>query len=480
MVRTTLKQQRSPSIQKGIGSLGMRFCLFIIVLLLCSCSEQSENQELSTRDFGELTFAEHIAPIIHTNCTPCHRPGQAGPFSLMTYEDVKAASKMVVYMTQLRQMPPWPADTSYSRFLGERGLNEREIAMISTWVATGRKPGNLENIPSLPEYPEGSMLGTPDHVVWLPDTLALKQGMPDQFLIAKAPFELPQDTFVRAIEFVPGNRELLHHMNGHLINYAPGAKADVFDGETYVDAETTTSIEAYNRMAIPNDDGTYPPLAPSVVNYLPMVTPTILPEGLGGYHFNKKGAFIMNTIHFGPNTKDTTDRSRFNLFFSPTPPERPMRELHIGTLGISDVIPPLVLQPEQKRTFRSSYQLTETISVATINPHMHLLGAEFLAYAVKPDLDTIPLIRINRWDFRWQYFYTFPKLLPIPKGSTIHVFGTFDNTSENVHNPYKPPRRIVAPTDRNMRTTDEMFQFFINYLEHQPGDENISLSQPKD
>jgi hypothetical protein len=319
------------------------------------------------------------------------------------------------------------------------------------------------------------MLGEPDYVVWLTDTLELKGGVADRFLIAKAAFELPQDTFIRAIEFVPGNRELLHHMNGAIVNYRAEAKADPFEGETYVDAETTTSLEAYERLALANDDGTYPPLIPSAVNYLPMVSPAVLPEGLGGYYIKKKGAFLMNTIHFGPNTRDTTDLSRFNLFFAPSPPKRPMKELQIGTLGITKVFPPLVLEPGERKKFRSSFTLPESISVATLNPHMHLLGTEFLAYAVKPDKDTIPLIRINEWDFRWQYFYTFPKLLVIPKGSTIHVFGSFDNTAENKHNPFSPPRRVEAPTDRNMRTTDEMFQFFINYMDYLPGDESISL-----
>jgi hypothetical protein len=59
---------------------------------------------------------------------------------------------------------------------------------------------------------------------------------------------------------------------------------------------------------------------------------------------------------------------------------------------------------------------------------MHLLGKSFVAFAVKPQGDTIPLIRINNWDFRWQYFYTFPKMVHIPAGSTIEVIAVMDNT----------------------------------------------------
>jgi hypothetical protein len=115
---------------------------------------------------------------------------------------------------------------------------------------------------------------------------------------------------------------------------------------------------------------------------------------------------------------------------------------------------------------------------------MHLLGKKFLAFAVTKLGDTIPLIRINDWDFRWQFFYTYKKMLPIPKGSTIYVYGTFDNTKANENNPFDPPRVISERLDRGgsgMRTTDEMFQFIITYVPYKRGDESISLEfQPHD
>jgi hypothetical protein len=118
------------------------------------------------------------------------------------------------------------------------------------------------------------------------------------------------------------------------------------------------------------------------------------------------------------------------------------------------------------------------ISLLTVNPHMHLLGKKFLAYAIKPDGDTIPLIRINNWDFRWQYFYTFKHMIKIPKGSFIYVEGVYDNTTNNPLNPFNPPH-TVSEQKGSMRVTDEMFQFIMTYLPYQNGDENISLENPK-
>jgi len=116
----------------------------------------------------------------------------------------------------------------------------------------------------------------------------------------------------------------------------------------------------------------------------------------------------------------------------------------------------------------------------TINPHMHLLGKSFKAYAINLYNDTIPLIKIDDWNFRWQYFYTFKNPLKITGGSEIVVEATYDNTIKNPDNPFNPPRLISERVGFNgqgsMRTTDEMLQFIINYLPYQKGDENINLN----
>src|SRR5262249_44716568 len=37
----------------------------------------------------KVTFSEHVAPLVFTSCTGCHRPGEAAPFSLLNYRDVQ-------------------------------------------------------------------------------------------------------------------------------------------------------------------------------------------------------------------------------------------------------------------------------------------------------------------------------------------------------------------------------------------------------
>jgi len=445
-------------------------CLGLYVFLFFSCG----NNSTETKSESSITFSGHIASIIHTNCTPCHRPGSAGPFSLINYRDVVRKAKTIRYVTGIGLMPPWPADRNYSYFAGEKGLSAEQISMIAEWVGNGCPIGDSTKIPSPPDYPSGSQIGTPDLVIKMKDPYKITANNKDQFLLMKFPYDLERDTFIRAIEFVAGNKKVVHHVNGFLIQYDANKKKNVFEGAHFVDTDEMDYPKAYEKMKLANDDGTYPMLTSSAVNYLPGVLPILYPPGIGGIRVKKKGAIFLKDIHYGPSSKESMDSSYFNIFFAKEAPKRPLLELQLGTLGVSEIIPPLVIPPNVVKTFRTQVVIAKDISLVTINPHMHLLGQSFWAFAVKPNGDTIPLIRIPKWDFRWQYFYTFKKMVKIPKGSSIQVIGIYDNTKSNPHNPFNPPQ-TVGERAGSMRTTDEMFQFIINYLPYRDGDENISL-----
>jgi hypothetical protein len=442
-----------------------RLLLFLVVLLASCQSRRNANP----------TFSHDIAPIVFKNCVACHRPGEVGPFPLLTYEDVFKKSKTIAAVTKSRFMPPWPADPSYSHFLSERVLTNDEIETIQKWVADGSPPGDLAKAPPVPEFPKESLYGKPDLVVKMRKPVPIPGDNKDHFMVVKIPYELPADRFVRAIQYVPGNRKLIHHMNGHIVQYND-KKKNPSEGPYVVDRGPLKTLEeSYDVLHLLNDDGSYPDLTPSVANYLPGgVSPAGYPNGIGGWKLNRRGAFLMRDIHYGPSPVETQDDSQFNVFFTDKPPARPTKEMQLGTLGISEIIPPLIIPPNVVKTFTTKIVVDEDISLLTVNPHMHLLGKSFEAFAATPDGKTIPLVKIPRWDFRWQYFYTFPKIVKIPKGSTIAAIGIFDNTSNNPNNPFSPPREIIG-TNGSMRVTDEMFQLIITYVPYQQGDENVSL-----
>ncbi len=443
-----------------------------IVLLSVACNNSESIP-------ATVTFTEHVAPILYTNCSICHRPGGSAHFSLVTYEEARKNAGASAYVTKERIMPPWPADPHYTSFKGERILSERDIKILEKWAEEGAPQGPVDKTPALPHYPNGSETGTPDMRIAV-QPYFLKANSSDRFLLVKVPFELPRDTFASLIEYVPGKSNIVHHVNGDMIFYEFEKKTNVFAGERALDMQQDTSklLEAFQRLDLPNDDGTYPVMQKSVVNYLPGALGQKYPDGIGGYKLPRKGVFLLNDLHYGfTNKEDITDSSYINIFFSKTPPERPLQEFQLGTLssfGNAPVLPDLIIQPNTVKPVYSKYTVPEDISILTINPHMHLLGKSFKAYALKPNGDTIRLISIPRWDFNWQYFYTFKKMVKIPKGSTIVAEGVYDNTKQNLNNPFSPPR-LVRDNNGSMKATDEMFQFIVSYLPYREGDENTSL-----
>ncbi len=456
-----------------------RVVLALICLAIISCSEESKQKETSTesanRDFGDLSFWSDAAPIVFDNCTPCHHEGGGAPFPLTKFEDIKKRSKTIRQVIADKYMPPWPANPEFSHFKDEKRLSAHDIQIMLTWIDQGALEGvKPENAPK-PEILPDIDLGEPDLVLPFPDTVFLPGNNKDLFRIAKIPFELETDTIIKAIHFKPGNKQLVHHVNGHLINYNADLKENVEEGEWIIDAEIWNSLEAYKRMKIAHDDGTYPTMRVSAFNYLPGVEAMEYPQGIGGLYLNKKAAILMNTLHYGPSALDTFDNSTIEVYFADGKPERPVLELHMGTQGITSIEPDFIIPANEVKTFRTRYILPQSISVLTVNPHMHLLGKEFKAYAFSNSTqDTIPLIHIPEWDFRWQYFYTYERMLTIPKGYIIEVIATFDNTINNPFNPHNPPKTL-SEAGKNMKTTDEMFQFFVNYLPYKEGDEKIEL-----
>ncbi|MBS3913690.1 MAG: hypothetical protein KG003_04275 [Bacteroidetes bacterium] len=426
-----------------------------------------------------ITFTEHIAPIIYKNCVSCHAENGAAPFPLLTYKQVSKKAKTIAKVTKLRYMPPWPADPGYSHFVNEKYLTDEEIETLQIWVKNGKPEG--PDIP-LPKYEKPnyiSAIGKPDLTLFL-DSVQLFPDLRDRFFLIKIPGKIAQDTFVRAVEFIAGEPDLVHHFNGHLLLFAPDAKKNLWEGDLKTEISAGEYEKDFEKLKLLNDDGTKPFRIHSAVNYLPGVFGTSYPDGIGTFRISSNFIFVGNDLHYGPSDRKVWDKSRINLFFTSKAPERATSEIMLGTNGVSKIEPPLKIPAGKISKHITRFKVENDISVLTVNPHLHMLGKSFLAYAIKPNGDTIPLIRIPEWDFRWQYFYTFQHMVPIPRGSEIIAEAVFDNTTSNPNNPNKPPKEVGERLEfggASMRATDEMFQFIITYTDYRRGDDSVSLQR---
>jgi hypothetical protein len=440
-----------------------KISLLVVLFFVCFTACQENNP----------TYSKHIAPIIYAHCSNCHRPNQIGHFNLLTYEDVQKRAKTILYCVQNKIMPPWPADPNYRHFADENVLSKEEERLLTLWINNNCPQGNAAETPPVPRF-QASLLGKPDTTIYVKPSI-IKGDWSDQFLLVKVPFELPKETYVHTIEYVPGNTKVVHHVNADLVKYNDALKKNIFDGEWIQNnPDDSTVRQLYKKMGLLHDDDSYPTLHRNATNYLPGVITPVFPDGIGDVQLAKKNAFILSDLHYGPFYEKTIDSSKINLFYSKSPPQRTVQEFQLGTLGIAPNDPPLILPPNKITTIRSQYKLPNDISIITINPHMHLLGKSFLAFAVQPNGDTIPIVRIPKWDFNWQNFYKPINPIVLKAGSTIYAVGQYDNTSNNPFNPNKPPQ-IVTDKAGTMRTTDEMFQLIISYMDYKAGDEKIKL-----
>jgi len=422
----------------------------------------------------KIDYHTHIKPILQKNCIPCHQAGGAAPFSLDNFERVRNKAKTIVKVTESGYMPPWPADPAWSHFLGEKVLSRDEKEMLRRWFESGAQEG-------IPGKDNGAAIAAinrkaPDLVVPL-EAISLKGDRQDRFFLIKAPGILAQDTWVRAVEFAPGIPALVHHFNGHILNY-DGRRKDHRSGSKAREVQMGAYSTHFPLLELENDDGSHPERVHSAVNYLPGMQGQFLPEGIGTFRLRKAFSVVGNDLHYGPAEKDTTDRSSIRIWFGSKPPERPVYELMLGTNGVARPVPPLVIPAEKKTVHYCRFKVNQDISLVSVNPHMHLLGSSIRAWAEKPNGDTVKIIRIPQWNFRWQFVYTFPAFVRIPSGSEIVVEAHFDNTEANPDNPFKPPVDVAERMEyggASMRATDEMLQFIIQWTPYRKGDENIRL-----
>ncbi|MEK0421445.1 MAG: hypothetical protein RLZZ161_1296 [Bacteroidota bacterium] len=454
----------------------MRVCLVFVGLLagllLANCSNKPKE---GVPD--KPTFAEHIAPIIFKNCSPCHRDSGAAPFPLTSYGQVRGKAKTIAKVTEKRYMPPWPADPSYSHFVGEKYLSDAEIATIKRWADQGCAAGKDGIYLQWKAPAWRSNIGKPDMILPL-EPVALLPNLQDRFFLVKIPGLLPRDTWVRAIEFVAGEPNLVHHFNGHILMYEPGAKKNHAKPPLNMEITSGEYDSDFIKLDLLNDNDSKPYRLHSAVNYLPGVQATAYPNGIGIFRLTKMFTIVGNDMHYGPGNRKTTDKSYINLFFTDKPPARETRELMLGTNGVSRIAPPLQIEPNTRSRHSTRFQVDADISLLTVNPHLHMLGKSIKGYAIKPNGDTVKLISIPKWDFRWQYFYTFKNPVHLPAGTWIISEAEFDNTLANPNNPNRPPKRVGERLEyggASMRAGDEMFQFILTYMLYQKGDEKISL-----
>jgi hypothetical protein len=376
----------------------------------------------------QITFSENIAPIVYDNCVTCHRPGEAAPFALISYEDVKKRGALIVTVTKSRYMPPWHATHGYGEFADERRLTDQQIATIADWVQQGMPQGDPAKMPKLPQFAEGWHLGKPDLVLEMPVGFDLPASGPDIFRNFVIPTGLKEDKWLRAVEFRPSARKAAHHA---LFAYAPAGSMSRIDG---VDGKP--GFGGMGTVGVAGNQANYGGLGGWAVGgtaeFLPAEFAMPLP----------KGSDFLLQMHFHLTGKPETEKSMVGLYFADKAPERNGTGIGLPALfgfGAGIDIPP----GEKNYTIQDSLTLPVDVKVYGAAAHAHYLAKEIKATATLPDGSVKPLIWIQDWDFNWQENYTYKQSFVLPKGTRIDAMLRYDNSADNPRNPSNPPKRAL-------------------------------------
>ena len=376
---------------------------------------------------NQVTFTETIAPIIYQNCVTCHRAGEAAPFALISYEDVKKRGALIATVTKSRYMPPWHAAHGYGEFADERRLTDAQIAAIGDWVNQGMPQGDVAKMPKLPQFPEGWHLGKPDLVLEMPVGFDLPASGPDVYRNFVIPTHLAEDKWVRAVEFHPSARKVVHHV---LYAYTEGGALAKVNG-----ADGRPGFGGMGSIGVTPGGGNSGGLGGWAVG----ATPIFMPEGLA-LPLPKGSDFVLQ-MHFHLTGKAETEKSTVGIYFADKAPERKLMGLQLPAIfgfGAGIDIP----AGDKAYTVEDSFVLPADVIAYSAGAHAHYVGKEMKAYATLPDGKTQPLVWIPDWDFAWQDRYNYKSPVMLPKGTRVNVWLRYDNSADNPRNPSNPPKRV--------------------------------------
>jgi hypothetical protein len=381
-----------------------------------------------------VTYTKDVAPILFKHCAECHRPTMFAPMSLMTFEETRPWARSIKQRVVRREMPPWTADAPHGMFKNDPRLPQADIDTIAAWVDAGAPRGSNQDMPAAPTFAADWTIGRPDAVFTMTeDFIVPAEGtIPYQYI--RVPTNLTEDKWIKAIEFRPGNRAVVHH----IIASAQPAGKDPNDERTA--GRVGLGGITPNTPGVTFDEG--------VARKLPANSDIIL------------------QMHYTTMGKATTDRTSIAVIYAKEPPKKVLGGGMIAQLSFA--IPPGAESHEVK----ARRTMTEDTLLTSMMPHMHSRGKDMTYVATYPDGRTETLLSVPKYLFDWQTDYELaePKLLP--KGTILEVTAHFDNSTTNIFNP--DPTATVRWGDQ---TWEEMMIGFYTSIVDVPA-EKRPTAQP--
>jgi Tfp pilus assembly protein PilF len=400
------------------------------------------------------TFDKEIAPVLFQSCIACHRPGEAAPFSLLTYADARKRAKQIAAVTASRFMPPWLPAQGAGDFAGERRLSDAQIATIATWAAAGAPEGNAADLPPSPRFVEGWQLGAPDLVVTLERPYTLAASGSDVFRNFVLRPQIERTRFVRAIEVRPGNKKIVHHANVLIDRAGSSRLRDGQDG-----------APGFPGMDVRIESDTFDPES-HFLFWKPGTSYSEEPPDMA-WRLDPGNDLVLN-MHLQPSGKPESLQPSIGLYFTERAPTKFPMLVQLEHDGALDI-------PAGEKSFvvTDSLKLPVDVDVLGVYPHAHYIGKDLQGIATLPDGTKRPLIHIPDWDINWQAVYRYREPVFLPRGTVVLMRYTYDNSDANPRNPSHPARRVT----NGDRSEDEMAHLWLQILPRGGPDDRLAVQE---